>query len=70
VSERILAVVATEQEQAALLRDVEADAITIGPYSTSARTPAADLVVSGIGPAAAAAAAAQALARHDYDFSL
>jgi futalosine hydrolase len=66
----ILAVVATEREQAALLRDVEAERIAIGPYATSARTPAADVVVSGIGPAAAAAATAHALARGDYDVCL
>jgi len=66
VSERVLAVVATKQEQAALLRDVSAEPLVIGPYP-AIRTPAADLVVCGIGPAAAAAATAQALARADYD---
>jgi futalosine hydrolase len=70
VAERRLAVVATPQEQAALLRDVDAQPVTIGPYSLSARTAATDVIVSGIGPAAAAAATATALALGDYDFCL
>jgi futalosine hydrolase len=65
----MLAVVATPQEQAALLRDVTADLVVIGPY-TAARTPAADVVVAGIGPAAAAAATATALTTEEYDFCL
>lgn len=66
---RLLAVVATPQEQRALLREVPADAIEVGPYR-AARTAAADVVVSGIGPAAAAAATATALALGHYDCCL
>jgi futalosine hydrolase len=63
---RSLAVVATPQEKAALLRDVAASAARIGPFA-AARTPAGDVLVSGIGPAAAAAATATALALGTYD---
>jgi len=65
----MLAVVATPQEQAALLRDVASTPLALGPY-LAARLDRADVVVSGIGPAAAAAATATALALDDYDFCL
>jgi futalosine hydrolase len=65
----LLAVVATQQEQTALLREVAAEPITLGRYPAY-RTPAADLLVSGIGPAAAAAATSHALALGSYDFCL
>lgn len=66
---RLLAVVATEQERAALLRAVTAEPATVGPYR-AARTPVADVLVSGIGPAAAAAATATALALGSYELVL
>ena len=66
---RLLAVVATPQEHAALLRDVSATPRRCGPYA-GASTAAADVVVSGIGPAAAAAATATALATGRYDACL
>lgn len=66
---RLLAVVATEQEQTALLRSVTAAPVVVGPYR-AARTPAADLLVAGIGPAAAAAGTATALALGQYDVCL
>jgi futalosine hydrolase len=61
----LLAVVATPQEQGALLRAVPHDTVSVGPYA-AARTAAGDVVVSGIGPAAAAAATATALAVGSY----
>lgn len=66
---RALAVVATEQERSALLRDVASVPVPLGPYG-GCRTPAADVVVSGIGPAAAAAATATALTLGSYDAAL
>lgn len=62
---RLLAVVATQQEQAALVRSVEASPLDLGPYR-ACRTAAADVVVAGIGPAAAAAGTAHALASGRY----
>ncbi len=58
--------VATEQERNALLRDVTSTRAPIGPYS-GWRTPTSDVLVSGIGPAAAAAGTATALALGSYD---
>jgi futalosine hydrolase len=66
---RLLAVVATPQEQAALVRSVEASPLDLGPYR-ACRTAAADVVVAGIGPAAAAAGTAHALASGGYDACL
>lgn len=66
---RLLAVVATEQERAALLRSLTAEPVQVGPYR-AARTPGADVLVSGIGPAAAAACTATALALGTYDAAL
>ena len=66
---RALAVVATEQERSALLRDVASVPAPLGPYG-GCRTPVADVVVCGIGPAAAAAATATALALGSYDVAL
>jgi futalosine hydrolase len=66
---RALAVVATEQERSALLRDVAASPLPLGPYG-GCRTAAADVLVSGIGPAAAAAATATALALGEYGVAL
>jgi futalosine hydrolase len=66
---RALAVVATEQERNALLREVEAAPLPLGPYG-GCRTPAADVLVCGIGPAAAAAATATALALGGYGVAL
>ena len=63
---RHLAVVATERERSALLRDVTAEPVELGPLR-AARTASADVVVSGIGPAAAEAATATALAAGGYD---
>ena len=62
---RLLAVVATQQEQAALVRSVPAVPLDLGPYR-ACRTAAADVVVAGIGPAAAAAGTAHALATDRY----
>jgi futalosine hydrolase len=62
-----LAVVATKPERDALLRSVEASHAPLGRHRV-VRTAAADVLVSGIGPAAAAAATATALALGDYDF--
>lgn len=66
---RLLAVVATEQERAALLRRTAVDVGEIGPYRCAA-TPVADVLVSGIGPAASAACAATALALGRYDLAV
>ena len=66
---RLLAVVATEQERAALLRSLTAVPVPVGPYR-AARTPAADVLVSGIGPGAAAAATATAAALGPYELAL
>jgi futalosine hydrolase len=66
---RLLAVVATEQEQAALLREVPSTPASFGPYHCC-RTAAADVVVSGIGPAAAAATTATALALGGHELAL
>ncbi|HUR13947.1 MAG TPA: futalosine hydrolase [Mycobacteriales bacterium] len=66
---RLLAVVATAPEQAALLRDVPSTPARTGPYA-GCRTATTDVVVSGIGPAAAAAATATALALSTYDLAL
>lgn len=65
----MLAVVATEQERAALLRSVAAEPVQVGPFR-AARTRHADVLVSGIGPAAAAACTATALALGRYDVAL
>jgi futalosine hydrolase len=65
----VLAVVATRQEQDALLRDVTSSSVPVGPYR-AARCAGGDVVVSGIGPAAAAAATATALALGSYDACL
>lgn len=65
----MLAVVATEQERSALLRSVAAEPVQVGPYR-AARTRGADVLVSGIGPAAAAAATATGLALGSYDVAL
>ena len=65
----VLAVVATVQEQRALLRDLSGEPVEVGPYR-AVRTGTATLVVSGIGPAAAAAATATALALAPYDVVL
>lgn len=61
--------VATEQERAALLRDVASEPLRVGPYG-GCRTPVADVLVSGIGPAASAAATGTALALGSYDAAL
>jgi len=66
---RLLAVVATEQERAALLRSTAAAVAPLGPYRC-ATTAVADVLVSGIGPAASAACAATALALRGYDLAL
>lgn len=66
---RLLGVVATEQERSALLRDVTSVPAAVGPYG-GCRTPGADVLVCGIGPAAAAAATATALALGGYDVAL
>jgi futalosine hydrolase len=66
---RTLAVVATEQERAALLRSVTASPAEVGPYR-AARTAGADVLVCGIGPAAAAACTATALALGSYEVVL
>lgn len=65
----LLAVVATEQERAALLRSVTAEPAPVGPYR-AARTAGADVLVCGIGPAAAAACTATALALGSYEVVL
>lgn len=61
--------VATVQEQRALLRDLDAEPCEVGPRR-AARTRTSTVVVSGIGPAAAAAATATALALDQYDVVL
>jgi futalosine hydrolase len=66
---RLLAVVATRQEQGALLRDLAPSPAELGPYR-AARCAGGDVLVSGIGPAAAAAATATALALGSYDACL
>lgn len=58
--------VATEQERAALLREVPSTPAPLRPYG-ACRTSVADVLVSGIGPSAAAAATATALALGSYD---
>lgn len=65
----IVAVVATEQERRALLGELAAEPMILGPYR-AVRTEHAAVVVSGIGPAAAAAAAATALALAPYRLAL
>lgn len=65
----LLAVVATAQEQAALLRDVPFERFAVGPYA-AARTSAGDVLVAGIGPAAAGAGTATGLALGSYDLCL
>lgn len=65
----LLAVVATSQERTALLRDLFAEPLQIGPYR-AASTGTATVLVCGIGPAAAAAATATALALSPYDVVL
>jgi futalosine hydrolase len=65
----VLAVVATRQEQEALLREVTSSTVPVGPYR-AARCAGGDVLVSGIGPAAAAAATATALALGAYDACL
>jgi futalosine hydrolase len=62
----LLAVVATPQECRALLGDLPAEPIDLGPYR-AVSTGAAAVVVSGIGPAAAAAGTASALALGSFD---
>lgn len=66
---RLLAVVATEQERAALLRSTAVEVSQLGPYRC-ASTGVADVLVSGIGPAASAACTATALALGPYDLAL
>ncbi len=66
---RILAVVATTQERDALLREVGAEPVRVGPYR-AVTTGTGTLVVGGVGPAAAAAATATALALSPYDVVL
>jgi futalosine hydrolase len=58
----LLAVVATAQECRALLAEVEASPVDLGPYQ-ALHTTAATVVISGIGPASSAAATAAALAQ-------
>lgn len=65
----LLAVVATEQERAALLRSTLVQVSSLGPYRC-ASTEVADVLVSGVGPAAAAACAATALALGRYDVAV
>jgi futalosine hydrolase len=65
---RLLVVVATDQERAALLRSLPAEPAQVGPYR-AARTAVADVLVSGVGPAAAAACAGAALALESYDLA-
>jgi futalosine hydrolase len=66
---RLLAVVATDKELAALVRSLETKPLSLGPYR-GCRTPTTDLIVGGIGPASAAAATATALALGSYDVCL
>jgi futalosine hydrolase len=66
---RALAVVATQKEQSALLASVDASPLPLGPYR-AARSAVADVIVAGVGPAAAAAGAATALALGRYDVCL
>jgi futalosine hydrolase len=66
---RLLGVVATDKELAALVRELEAAPLTVGPYR-GCRTATADLLVAGIGPAGAAAGTATALALGSYDVAL
>jgi futalosine hydrolase len=63
---KLLVVVATAQERDALVRSVGCSVADIGPYR-AATTAQADVLVSGIGPAAAAACTATALALGRYD---
>lgn len=62
----LLAVVATAQECRALLTDVEATVLELGPYR-AVTTPTAAVIISGIGPASSAAATATALALQPFD---
>ena len=62
----LLAVVATTQECRALLADVEASPLDLGPYRALG-TGTAAVIISGIGPAASAAATATALALMPFD---
>lgn len=66
---RLLGVVATQKEQSALLASMSASVVPLGPYR-AARTSLADVVVAGVGPAAAAAGTATALALGGYDVCL
>lgn len=66
---RLLALVATRPEAAALLRTVRTTPVQVGPYPATA-TELGDVVVSGIGPAAAAACTATALALGTYDVAV
>lgn len=59
-------VVATAQERTALLRDLAAEPLQVGPHRAAVTGPAT-VLISGIGPAAAAAATATALALSSYD---
>lgn len=65
----LLAVVATAQECRALLGDLTAAPVDLGPYRALS-TGMAAVVVSGIGPAAAAAATATALTLGDFELVL
>ncbi len=65
----LLAVVATPQERTALLRDVAASPADVGPFR-AARTASADVLVCGIGPAAAAACTGVALVSGSYEVVL
>ena len=62
----LLAVVATTQECRALLGEVDASPLDLGPYR-AVGTGTAVVVVSGIGPASSAAATATALALMPFD---
>ena len=66
---RLLAVVATDKELSSLVRELATEPLTVGPYR-GCRTATTDLVVAGIGPAAAAAGTATALALGSYDVCL
>lgn len=66
---RVLAVVATDKEQRALLGALPATPLDLGPYR-ACRAPHGDVLVAGIGPAAAAAGTATALALGAYDLCL
>jgi futalosine hydrolase len=66
---RLLAVVATDKELTALVRDLTTSPFGVGPYR-GCRTGTTDLLVAGIGPASAAAGTATALALGSYDVCL